>query len=80
MSPSTDAAALVLRSPRPGDLGWIVHRQALLYATEYGWDWRFEGLLAKRLESVEQELPVSCLRLHGLLGRHQVGNFSVFVA
>lgn len=38
--------AFSLRPPAPGDLGWIVHRQARLYAEEYGWDWTFEGLLA----------------------------------
>lgn len=37
---------VILRDPVPGDLGWIVHRQARLYAQEYGWDWTFEGLVA----------------------------------
>jgi GNAT superfamily N-acetyltransferase len=42
-------AALTLRAPVPGDLGWVIHRQAVLYAQEYGWDWTYEALLAKIL-------------------------------
>jgi len=37
----------VLRPPQPGDLGWVVHRQGLLYSQEYGYDEDFEALAAK---------------------------------
>lgn len=42
-----DTRAFILRDPRPGDLGWVIHRQAALYTQEYGFDWTFEGLISE---------------------------------
>ncbi|RIQ25098.1 bifunctional helix-turn-helix transcriptional regulator/GNAT family N-acetyltransferase [Jiangella rhizosphaerae] len=45
-----DAAApraYVIRGLRPGDMGWVVQRNAVLYAREYGWDHTYEALVAR---------------------------------
>ncbi|MFJ6566058.1 GNAT family N-acetyltransferase [Streptomyces sp. NPDC091292] len=38
---------VLLREPGPGDLGWIVQRNAALYTAEYGWNTDYEGLVAR---------------------------------
>jgi DNA-binding MarR family transcriptional regulator/GNAT superfamily N-acetyltransferase len=40
-------AVVVLRPPEPGDMGWVVGRQARLYADEYGWNQEYEALAAE---------------------------------
>ncbi|MFI6404416.1 GNAT family N-acetyltransferase [Streptomyces sp. NPDC050548] len=45
--PPTRPEDVVLREPGPGDLGWIVQRNAALYATEYDFNADYEGLVAR---------------------------------
>src|SRR5204862_5875076 len=37
---------IVLRPPRPGDMGWVVERHAVLYHEQDGWGAAFEALIA----------------------------------
>lgn len=43
---SSSGSLCLLRDPLPGELGWIVRIHGEIYAREYGWGERFEGLVA----------------------------------
>ena len=45
--PAEKPAAFLLRSHRPGDIGWVISSQAKAYAEEYGWDISYEALVAE---------------------------------
>jgi DNA-binding MarR family transcriptional regulator/GNAT superfamily N-acetyltransferase len=41
------SADVRLREPNSGDYGWAIERHGVIYATEFGWGLRFEGLVAE---------------------------------
>ena len=46
--PGAEASrSYLIRTHQPGDIGWVVYRHGVLDAREYGWDERFEALVAQ---------------------------------
>lgn len=68
-----------LRSHRVGEIGWLIHRQAVLYNQEYGWNAAFEALITKIYADFEAEPATSPKGLWVLDYDGEVAG-SVFVA
>jgi DNA-binding MarR family transcriptional regulator/GNAT superfamily N-acetyltransferase len=47
LEPPERARSFLLRSHRVGDMGWVISRQSIAYADEYGWDISYEALVAE---------------------------------
>ena len=47
LDPSMPAGPAIIRPHRVGDIGWIIEAQAKAYTAEYGWNEKFEGLVAE---------------------------------
>jgi len=54
MGDAVAAAPLLLRPHRIGELGWLIHRQGLLYNQQFGWNIEFEALIAGLYRDYEQ--------------------------
>jgi DNA-binding MarR family transcriptional regulator/N-acetylglutamate synthase-like GNAT family acetyltransferase len=53
--PPAPSEPYLLRSPQPGDMGWIIYRHGALYAQEYGWNEEFEALVAEIVAKFMQD-------------------------
>jgi GNAT superfamily N-acetyltransferase len=52
----------VIRPLKVGDIGWITHRQGILYSQEYGWDASYESLVSEILGGFVKNLDAAAER------------------
>lgn len=58
--PPARQRSIVLRDPRPGDLGWVVQMHGEIYAREYGYTSAFEGLVAEVAGKFIRDFDPAC--------------------
>jgi DNA-binding MarR family transcriptional regulator/GNAT superfamily N-acetyltransferase len=62
-SKDAPSGEIVLRGPRPGDIGWAIERHGALYAQEYGWSIEFDALVATLFANFATKHDPSCERM-----------------
>lgn len=67
-----------LRSHQAGDIGWVISRHGALYAEQFGWDIRFEALVARIGADFIDEFQPDCERAW-IVERDGVRVGSVFI-
>jgi DNA-binding MarR family transcriptional regulator/GNAT superfamily N-acetyltransferase len=72
LRPIAPAPSYRLRGLQTGDVGWIIHRQALLYAQEYGWDETYEHLITDILASFVKDFDPEAERAWVAEAEHKV--------
>jgi DNA-binding MarR family transcriptional regulator/GNAT superfamily N-acetyltransferase len=54
--------SILLRDPRPGDMGWVVQQHGEIYAREFGWNTEFEALVAGIVAAYIRDFDATCER------------------
>ena len=74
----TPQADTSLRGHRIGDLGWLIHRQAMIYHEEQGWNGEFEALIA-RIYAEYEEAAETPPKRQRIAERHGAIAGSIFI-
>ena len=62
LDPDAGRMKPVLRTHRPGDMGWVTSEHGRQYAEQYGWDISFEGMVADIVAKFLATYDASCER------------------